>query len=208
MRFELLTEGRTEKKAVRQFLHHAINSRLTSNVGLAITGFEGNGEYLRKVARKAQMFLNAPDAAEVIAVVGLLDLYGLPEQWQLGSTSEERYGEVKRQMEEQVGDRRFRQFFAVHETEAWLLSDPGVFPAGVQVRLQAVSRYPERVDLIDPPARRLNAAYQQELKRGYRKLVDGQALFSKLDPQTVMDKCPFFVAMIDEMVHLARSAGA
>jgi len=208
VRFELLTEGRTEKKAVRQFLHDAINTRLTRKVGLAPTGFEGNGEYLRKVARKAQMFLNAPDAAEVIAVVGLLDLYGLPEHWQSGSTSEERYREVKRKIEEQVGDRRFRQFFAVHETEAWLLSDPGVFPAGVQIRLRAVSGYPERVDLSDPPARRLNTAYQQELKRGYRKVVDGQALFSRLDSQTVMDKCPCFAAMIDELVHLARLAGA
>ena len=208
MRFELLTEGKTEKKAVREFLHRAVNARLTGHVGVSMTRFEGNGEYLRKAARKAQMFLSARDADEIVAVIGLLDLYGLPEQWQLGTTSDERRREVKSKIEEEVGHPRFRQFFAVHETEAWALSDPGVFPAGVRSRLQALSRNPEGVNLSKPPARRLNDAYLQELNRGYRKVVDGQGLFSRLDPQSVVEKCPCFAAMIEEMVRLAESAGA
>lgn len=207
MRFELLTEGKAEKRAVRGFLHRALNARLGANVGVSITRFRGNADYLRKAPDKARKALSARDADEIVAVIGLLDLYGLPADWQLGSSSDDRHRQVKAKIEGQVSDRRFRQFFAVHESEAWLLSDVAVFPTAAQPRLRSLGARPERVDLDHGPARRIDDAYLRELNRGYRKVTDGQTLFSKLEPAAVLDKCPYFRAMIEEMVELAQAAG-
>jgi hypothetical protein len=70
---------------------------------------------------KARLHLAKPD---VIAVIALLDLYGptfYPDQC---LAAEERYTWAKARLEKQVNDPRFRQYFAVHDVEAWILSQP------------------------------------------------------------------------------------
>jgi len=39
---------------------------------------------------------------------------------------------ARKELEKKVGHPRFRQFFAVHEIEAWLFSDPGLFAPSVR----------------------------------------------------------------------------
>ena len=95
----------------------------------------------------------------MIAVIGLLDLYGAPLSLPPSLTVDAKYTWAKAELERRVGDRRFRQHFAVHETEAWLLSNPEIFPAAIRDRLKSASYRPESVDFQQPPAKLLHQLY-------------------------------------------------
>ncbi len=121
-------------------------------------------------------------------------------------TAEERVVWGKKYLEKKVKHPRFRQFFAVHETEAWLLSDVGIFPPHLQQSLTGKSRQPETVNFDEPPAKLLANIYRTRTASGYRKTTEGPALFRKLDPRIAYGKCPSLKALLDEMLLLARQA--
>jgi len=107
-------------------------------------------------------------------------------------------------LERQVGDARFRQHFAVHETEAWLLSDPAIFPPAIRSRV-ATDR-PESVNFHEPPSKLMVRAYRAN-GRKYKKTIDGPALLQKLDPNRAYERCPHFRALLEDMLSLAKAAG-
>ncbi|QFY41853.1 DUF4276 family protein [Candidatus Methylospira mobilis] len=73
------------------------------------------------------MHLNGPRKDEIIAIISLLDFYG-PTFYPVHLTGyEARYDWAKQYIEKKVGQPKFFQFFAVHEVEAWLLSNPEIF---------------------------------------------------------------------------------
>ena len=108
-------------------------------------------------------------------------------------------------MEARVGDKKYRHFFAVHETEAWLLSDPSIFPSKVQDVLKSLCDKPETVNNDNPPAKRLETIYRSKLNRSYGKVTDGKNLFPKLQPEPALAACPHLKQMVDEMVVLAKA---
>jgi len=207
MRLVLFVEGKTERKALPGFVARWLNVRLTHPVAIDAVSFGGNARFLKEAPKKARMYMEEEGAGDLVGVVGLLDLYGLPLAYLSGSDVGSRYKAAKARIEREVGQRRFRQFFAVHETEAWLLSKPAIFPAQVRHELEPLSASPERVDFEDPPAKRLTAVYRTKLRRRYKKAVDGPFLFDKLDPDLAAGKCPHFKQMLEEMLALARSPG-
>lgn len=97
-------------------------------------------------------------------------------------------------------------FFAVHEVEAWILSQPDLLPLSVSGSIAKRLAKPEEVDFDQPPAKLLKQPYLREKKGEYKKTVDGEQLFSHLDPEVVLDKCPYFKEMMEEILTLARKA--
>ena len=93
-------------------------------------------------------------------------------------------------------------YFAVHEVEAWLLSEPKIFPSELHRRIP--TKPPESVNLHNPPAKVLDTLYESAFKRGYKKIVHGKALFDKLDPARAYERCPHLKLMLDDMLDLAR----
>ncbi len=87
-----------------------------------------------------------------------------------------------RELEARVGHDRFRQHFAVHETEAWLLSDPSLFPRAITSRLPARGDRPESVNFAEPPSRLLQRFYHAK-GREYKEVTDGADLFGRLSPR-------------------------
>src|SRR6266699_2657300 len=73
-RIALFVEGETEL-ALQPFLHRWLDPQLTVRVGLAPVKFQGSSNYLDDVAAKTEMYL---DQRKANAIVGLVDLYGLP----------------------------------------------------------------------------------------------------------------------------------
>ena len=206
MKFILFVEGHTEQKAVPEFLKRWLDARLRQPVGIKPVRFDGWPELVKDTKKRAQMYLSGPTApGDVIAVIALLDLYG-PTFYPAGvTTAQQRYAWAKKHLEDAVGLSKFRQFFAVHETEAWLLSDPDVFPPAVKDGLP--SKEPETVNFEVTPAKLLDKLYDQNLKRGYKKVTNGKELFKKLDPGTAYEKCPHLKALLDEMLQMAKDAG-
>lgn len=207
MKFVLLVEGDTEKSSVAGFLQRWLDPQLTRRVGVQVVKFAGYGDFERKIVTKAQMYLDRNRQQDVIAVVGLLDLYGPTFYPQHLETAAERYAWGVEHFEQQINDDRFRMFFAVHEFEAWLLSQPEIFPQKVKAALAGKVERPENVNFHEPPAKLLNRLYNQYLKRSYKKTTYGRDLFGKLDPSIAAQKCPYLKRMLNELLVLAQGAG-
>lgn len=207
MRFKLLVEGFTEKTAAGDFLKRWLDLRLKKPVGIDVVRFDGNADFVRKIVKTAQKHLDGPGKSEIVAVIGLLDLYGLDIYPDDKTTVRERNDWGVKQFESIVARKNFRMFFAVHEFEAWLLSQPDIFPPAVRKGLPKKTAQPENVNFTEPPAELLNKLYRKQLKKDYKKTVNGLELFRNLDPAVAVGKCPYLKAMLEEMLKLAKAAG-
>jgi len=203
VRFVLFVEGHTEKKALPGFFKRWLDPQLKEPVGIQVVRFDGWPELIKDSPVKASMHLKRE---EVIAVVALLDLYGPKIYPNDKTTASARYEWAKQHLESKVDSQRFRQFFAVHETEAWLLSDPTLFPRPIRDALPAVSR-PEEIDFDQPPSKLLGRIYRDKMRRTYKKITHGKELFDKLDPNTACGKCPRLRELLEEMLKMAKARG-
>lgn len=200
MKFILFVEGYTEDATLAPFLKRWLDPQLHKSVGIKPVRFEGWSELVEDSPKKANLYLSQPD---VIAVIALLDLYGPTIYPTNLNTPAERYTWGKKDLEKAVGHSNFFQFFAVHEVEAWLLSDPSIFPNAIKSSIQKISKPPEEVNNTKPPAKLLDEIYRKETKKGYKKITFGKNLFSKLDPKTAYQKCPYLRNLLDEMLRMA-----
>jgi hypothetical protein len=75
------------------------------------------------------MHLEGPASQDIWEATGLLGLG--PTIFPEGLSASRRYEWGTDKIERDVGHRKFRMFFAVHEIEAWILSQPAILPAGV-----------------------------------------------------------------------------
>ncbi len=204
MNFVLMVEGQTEDKALREFLQKWLDQELPTKVGIKIVRFDGWSDLVKGAAAKVQWHLNNPrEKDNIIAVIALLDLYGPTFYPGNKATPAERYEWAKSFMEQKVGHPKFRQHFAVHETEAWLLSEPSIFPQAIEESLAGKYPPPEQINSHKPPSKLLIELYNIRLKREYKKITDGKALFAKLSPDVAYQKCPSLKALLDEMRQLA-----
>ncbi len=207
MKFVLLVEGETEKQAAAAFLKRWLEPQLTQRVGMQVVHFAGWAEMARKLVAKAQKFLDGPDQTEIIAVIGLLDLYGPGFYPTHVGSPQDRYAWGVQHFQQSVARPKFRMFFAVHEFEAWLLSQPEIFALEVRNAFPGRIAQPEQVNFVEPPAKLLDAIYKRRLKQNYKKVTDGKDLFARLDPAVAVSKCPYLKAMLEEMLTLAKAAG-
>lgn len=205
MRFILFVEGYTEDKTLPQFLKKWLDPRLTNSIGIRTVRFEGWAQFVKDAPLKARMHLNGPHKDDIIAVVSLLDLYGPTFYPNELTECKERYNWAKEYMEKQVNQPKFFQFFAVHEVEAWLLSQPDIFPLKVKNAFPKKIQSPETVNFNEPPAKLLERLYPLHIRRSYKKVVNGKELFGKLDPEVAYQKCPKLKELLDKMLELANT---
>lgn len=203
MKFVLLMEGWTEK-VLPPFLKRWLDAQLRQPVGIHPVRFEGNQHYLKDFAGKTAFHLQRQDT---IAVFGLLDLYGLKLDYPKHADREQKIKFAREHLTGKVApaDRsRFRQHFAVHETEAWMLCDARLFPA---IKLPKNCERPEDINFDEPPSQLLDKLYSQGREgRGYKKTTMARNLLPKLDPNLVYQQCPNFRIMMDDMRTLAQQA--
>lgn len=205
MKFILFVEGDTER-ALPPFFKRWLDPQLPQRVGIDPVRFTGWAEQRRETKKRAHLYLNSRQAAEIIGVISLLDLYG-PDFYPARLTgADERYEWAKHEIEGEVGHPKFRQFFAVHETEAWLLSQPELFPAEVRAAFPGRVDQPETINFNEPPARLLGRLYRDRLRRTYKKIVNGKELFEGLEPDVAYRKCPRLKELFDEMLRMAKEA--
>jgi hypothetical protein len=207
MKFVLFVEGYTEDKALPKFLKRWLDPRLEKPVGIKTVRFEGWQELVKDTSQKAHMYLNGPDKDDIIAVIALIDLYGPTFYPKKLKTADERFDWAKEELEKKVNHPKFLQFFAAHETEAWLLSNPDLFPVEVKKSLPAKVVNPETVNFDEPPAKLLERLYSQKIGRRYKKVTNGRELFGRLEPDVAYGKCPKLRELLDKMLELAGDAG-
>jgi len=208
LKFLILVEGHLEKRALPGFFKRWLDLRLDPRAGIRMVRFEGWRDYYSGVKNKVVVNLDGRTGADTIAAIGLIDLYGPDFYPSEASTAEERYRWAKHHLEEKVGHPRFRQHFAVHETEAWLLASPEIFPKEMKAALRPSSKKPEAVNFQNPPAALLDRMYVEKLKRRYRKIIDGSNLFDVLQPDIAYQNCPYLKRLLDDMLLLAQGSAS
>ncbi len=204
MYFILFVEGDTEDKVLPAFLKKWLNPKLSTPVDIRTVNFKGYANLCKDTGQRATMHLKGPRKKDIIAVISLLDLYGPHCYPESKITIAEKYEWGKKHLESQVKSPRFKQHFAVHELEAWLLSDPSIFPSELATEMEEVSEKPETVNFEQPPAKYLDDLYQQKLHKTYKKVTYGNRLFARLNPETVYSRCPYFKLLADDLLALAR----
>ena len=197
----MLVEGSTERKVLPTFLSKWLNPHLPERVGIDPVKVKG----LKDLLKKADLYLHGRNANKIIGVIGLLDLYGFDEIKQENRSKNEYYEYASSKITKDVSNDKFRMFFAVHETEAWLLCKPDLFPPDIKRELSKYSP-PEDVDFDEPPAKLLKRLYREKLKKTYGKTIDGFDLFKNLDPIIAHNKCPYLAKMLDDMLSMAQAA--
>jgi hypothetical protein len=204
MKVVLFVEGDTEAGVRDLLLRSLSRSPIPEGQRLGITAvrFRGWSNYHDEIEEKVRLNLSRDD---VIGGIGLLDLYG-PHYPKNKRSVAERYDWAKERLEKKVGHPKFRQHFAVHETEAWLLADPKILPRGVANALPSRCKQPETVNFDEPPAKLLERLYRVNAARYYKKRIDGIHLLQKLSPWQAAEKCPFLKLLLDDMLELARQA--
>ena len=207
MKFVMFVEGYTEKKSIALFLKRWLDPQLNQPVRIQPVKFDGWAEMVKDLPNRTRWYLQGPDQDQIIVVVALLDLYGPTIYPGHLTSAEERCRWAIEDLTRKVGPDRFRMFFAVHEVEAWLLSQPDIFPKEVAKKFPGNVQKPETVNFNTPPAKLLDNLYNQALRRDYKKVVFGSELFKTLDPNLVYQKCPHFAEMMDEMLKMAQDAG-
>ncbi len=201
MKFVLFVEGHTEQKALPDFLRRWLDPKLNQRIGIQVVRFEGWSQLLKDSPIKAGMYMKRQD---VIAVIALLDLYGPTIHADRAKGVCDCYDETKRKIEADVCCPGFHQFFAVHETEAWLLSDPMIFPAEVRSAFPGKVQNPEEVNFDQPPSKLLDSIYRSKTGHTYKKVTQGRELFGKLNPEMAYRKCPHLKDLLDEMLRMAK----
>jgi hypothetical protein len=207
MKFMLFVEGHTEKKSLPEFLKRWLDPKLSQPVGIRVVRFDGWNDYTKSTPKKAQLYLNGPDRDDIIAVIGLLDLYGPTFYPGHKTTATQRYDWAKNDLETKVAHPKFRQHFAVHECEAWLLSNLDGFPQELRTGFPGKCTQPEQVNFDEPPKKLLRRLYWDRLRTSYMEITHGAGLFAALDPKLPHDNCPRFRAMLNDMLSLAEAAG-
>lgn len=203
LKFIVLAEGHTEQRVLPDFLAKWFLTRFTATAEFDIICLEGCSNFKKKAHKRAKDYLEKP---EIIGVIGLLDLHGPDFYASNCTTIDEKYAWAVEYFEGLVKDARFRMFLAVHEIEAWLFSQPDVFPESVRMAVQNQAE-PETIDFEKPPSRLLNEFYDETLRRDYKKVTDGALLFDKLDPSIAYGKCPYLRKLLDGIASLAINFG-
>lgn len=199
MKFVIFCEGHTERAVMADLLSRWLNPKLTQRIGFKRVRFDGWHQLVEDTPQKAAMHLCDPD---ILGVVSLLDLYGPTFYPSHLSSADERRKWGINHLQERVNDARYRHHFAVHEVEAWVLSQPDILPPAVKNRLPGKAAQPELINFDQPPAKLLHKLYREALHKDYKKVVEGTKLFGKLNPEVVYQKCPSFKALADDLLSL------
>ncbi len=213
MKFLMIVEGETEKRGVPDLLARSLANRgLPQRIGIDAINLKGGGtDLFHKVAEKGKSYVRGgPRFGErTTGVFGLLDLYNpsFDKIWPKWAVSrDDRIAWAVEQVENQVSSPMFRMFFAVHEVEPWILSQPDILPFKEKLSGQELKRIaqPETVNFTNPPAGWLKERRRRNLGKEYKKTTDGPRLMQKLDPTVIQDKCPQFGKIVDFMVERTR----
>jgi len=195
MKFIVFVEGHTEEKAIASFLKKWLDKRLDLPAGISVIRFQGNSEYLVDIKDRVHMLFTGKNNQEIIAAIGLLDLYGLDFPEKIESVAK-RYEWAKESIEKKVAHPKFKQFFAVHEIESLLFSDISIFPLPISKKITKKILKPETINFNEPPAKLLKRLYKEQLHKVYTKTTTGKSLFDRLNPDTAYQKCPYFKFMM------------
>ncbi|HIA55134.1 MAG TPA: DUF4276 family protein [Candidatus Melainabacteria bacterium] len=205
MRYILFVEGETEFKVLPNFFKRWLDREVGAPVDVYPVKFKGWAEMLKDAPKKARLHLSsAKQKKNPAVVIGLTDIHG-PVFPKPGMDLEDKKVWLKKKFEDAVGLPEYHHYHAVHELEAWLLSDPSIFPRSIQDAFGKNIGEPEKVNTNHPPKAYLRDLYTRKMGSTYKEVVHGTDLFAKLDPLIAYRKCPSLKTLLDELLSFAKA---
>ena len=200
MRIALIVEGKTEKvflPYLRSFLETRVAGRMPRLDPLPYDGRIPKGTRLRHVVEK----LLADKQHPADAVIALTDVYTGSQPPEFADAAE-----AKAKMREWVGeDERFHPHAAQFDFEAWLL------PYWEKIKRLAGSNRapfgpnPERVNHMNPPARRLQEVFRTgSKKRAYVKTRDAKRILQGEDLLVAAVACAELKGLLNTILSLCE----
>ncbi|HMD96164.1 MAG TPA: DUF4276 family protein [Terriglobia bacterium] len=203
-RIVVLCEGDTEELAVRHFVGTQWQAEGFASVGLDPKNVNG---HVRKIGILAGNFL---DEGDVVAVLTLIDLQGMNlVTHESGDELDVKVKRVRDWLSGQVEHERAHDFFphvSVHQVEAWILAEGKALSQRLGDQTVGPDPQAELKNFQKPPSQRINEFFLRCKKTRYRKIIDGQPLFSKIAFQPVYDPCRYFRAFYDDLRRVASQA--
>ena len=211
MTIVIYCEGETEQR-VLPFLLNYFQARRRADEAqarLSARSLNGVSAYLTKIGPAVR---NRIDVEGDQVVFGLIDFYrcGLHfvrPKAQDTDTLARRVEHLESQIHELIptGCRRhFHQHFAVHEIEAWILSDEEPLHKRLGDSQLGPWPRPEEVNLNKSPSTQIMELYWNKRRESYQKTTDGENLLRKANPDRIYEKCPYFREFVDEVLEACK----
>ena len=213
----ILVEGQTEETFVTELLAPHLAQRdihiratiLTTKRVKQGPNFKGGVTSYAKVRNDLHRLLGDTNA---VLITTMLDYYGLPDDFpgvgnRPAGSGFQRVAHVEQAFRDDIGNRRFLPYLALHEFEAMLFSAPGeiseAFPdIDVSNQLRRIrDQYgsPEEIDEQEPPSRQL-----LHLIRSYKKTIYGPIVTAEIGLATIRGQCAHFNAWLKRLEALAE----
>jgi hypothetical protein len=147
---------------------------------------------LSKLRGRIQLELRNPG---IIAVIGLIDVY----------PNFRSADEAKQFLIEAANHNpRFYAHAAQYEVETWLLPYWGSICQRLGVRRNPPSQHPERVNLNNPPSKRLSQLYRlAKPPRKYIKPIEMATILQGKDLTVAANQCPELKAFLNTILNLS-----
>ncbi|MDR2208524.1 MAG: DUF4276 family protein [Azoarcus sp.] len=224
IRLKILVEGPSEEVFVKQVLaphlkQHKVNvTPVIIVTKKRVDGYEhrGGGLSWKKVLEHLRYLANDSDAIST-----LFDFYGLPKKFpgyrEACAEQNPRNGVevLEERLAQEFKHPNFIPFFALHEFETWLFSDPDTVatyfgePVLANELRKAVQGAvePEFINhgIKTHPKKRLDDMLDK-LSLAYKETSDGPILMSNIGISTVRSACPHFSGWLDRLEQLGKMA--
>lgn len=201
MRLTILCEGDTEERVLKYFLQPYCGEFES----IQVISSKGASKLEREFPNITELTLRSDEEAIVICLIDLYEAPFEPPKHVLESYNPliAHYSYIKKYMEEKIDSSlrdRFYAFPVVMEIETWLFADVSVLNSFFRTTDILAYTAPET---LNHPAKQLNDYSRRYRNREYSKVIDGQALFNRIEAKTVFeDNCPHFNLIINQLLHL------
>jgi hypothetical protein len=203
MKILILVEGQTEFRFVREVLYPHLAQKdiyIIPTIAESAPGFKGGGMSYARIRKTLKKLLGDTSAGSVTT---MFDYYHLPDSFPgyhtqpAGGHCYQRADHLEQALADDLVDRRFIPYLALHEFEAMLFADPvqianhfaGIKNYEALVAIRSKFNSPEEIDdgETTSPARRIQALFP-----GYKKLRDGLFICQAIGLDRIRVECPHF----------------
>ncbi len=211
-RVNVFVEGQTEETFVRDVLYPYFanqNIWLTAILAQTSPGYKGGIVSYAKVKNQVTRLCRMDTAAYVTT---LIDYYGLPTDFPSFSSggqgnAQQRVNFLERAFAQDIGERNFLPYLALHEFEALLFCDPVKFQDWFDDQ-RAINKLKEAMESVTNPEEINNSPHTAPSKRiiealpAYKKTLHGPIIAEEIGIDSMRRQCPHFNEWIEKILVL------
>lgn len=204
----ILCEGTTEKIAVDSFFKNLLKKEDLGTIKLRAINLKGKTK--KDIPKKTQRYY-LDEKPRPIAVFTLIDLYGFNIKYGTKDSLGEKVDRVTKWLRDEVKKRAkgipenfFHPHVSVHEIEAWFFAEGKALKERLGASIKPDPKAEEK-NFDNPPKKRINRLFRENIGKSYREKLDASSLFKNLNHNTLHNNCFYYRKFYDDLVNTAGS---